>query len=81
MGEEGRGHQKEERGREGGLMGGGERRCWTPHCGRAFRMTFTSSATAVNTNSNCSCRRNQGGREGGREGVKGRRERGERGVI
>lgn len=42
-------------GRRGGGGGGPSEGGAPSYCGRAFRMAFTSSATAVNANSNWSC--------------------------
>lgn len=51
---------------------GGGRRCTSApsYCGRAFRMAFTSSATAVSANSNWSCSEMKEGKQ--REAVKKR---------
>lgn len=49
---------------------------WCLHWGSAFRMAFTSSATAVSANSNCSW----GGR-GGRDGRREDRGRGEKVLV
>lgn len=52
-------------GRRRGGGGGREGPSGAPfYCGRAFRMAFTSSATAVSANSNWSCRETK---EEGRE--------------
>lgn len=65
--------------RIGGEARRGGRRCTgaPSYCGRAFRMAFTSSATAVSANSNCSCSERREGKQ--REAVKRRGKR--RGVF